>query len=113
MDQHSNIDIEVIERDDVVLVVVEGELDLCAAPAFEESLVKVGASEAASIVVDLDRVSFMDSAGLHLLLQFSLSEANRDRLALTRGSAQVQRLLEVTDLGRYLSFVPSPQLGSG
>ncbi|MGH2883285.1 MAG: STAS domain-containing protein [Solirubrobacteraceae bacterium] len=112
MHELSNIDIDIVERDDAVLVVVEGEVDLCAAPEFEQSLTWAGASEAPSIIVDLDRVSFMDSAGVHVVLQFSLSEANRSRLALTPGSPQVQRLLEVTGVRRYLSFVPSTGLGA-
>jgi anti-sigma B factor antagonist len=112
MYQHSNIEIEVLERDDVVVVAVEGEVDLCAAPELEESLNRVAARRAASIVVDLDRVSFMDSAGVHVLLQFALARENGTRLALTRGSRQVQRLFEITGVERYLPFAPSPGLGS-
>ena len=70
MDEHSNIDIDIVERDGVVVVVVQGEVDLYVAPEFEESLARAGASQAPSIVVDLDRVDFMDSAGVHVLLQF-------------------------------------------
>lgn len=112
MHQHSNIEIDIVERDGVVVVAVEGELDLYAAPEFEESLTRVGAGHAKPIVVDLDRVTFMDSAGVHVLLQFALSRGNGNRLALSGGSSQVRRLLEVTGVGRYLRFVASPQLGS-
>jgi anti-sigma B factor antagonist len=106
MDQYADMGIGIVERDGAVVVVVEGEVDLCAAPELTKSLARVGASEARKIVVDLDRVSFMDSAGVHVLLQFSLSERGRNRLALTRGSPQVRRLLELTGVGRYLTFVP-------
>jgi anti-sigma B factor antagonist len=109
----SNIDIDIVERDGVVVVALEGEVDLCAAPELEESLNRVAASNPSSIVVDLDRVSFMDSAGVHVLLQFSLAHGNRPRLALTRGSRQVRRLFEVTGVERYLPFVPSPELRAG
>ena len=108
MDDNANIDIDIVEYDDVVIVSVEGEVDLCAAPLFEESLAIAAATDVPAIVLDLDRVSFMDSAGVHVLLQFSISEQNRDRLTLTRGSSQVQRLLEITGVRRYLSFGPSP-----
>jgi anti-sigma B factor antagonist len=106
MDDHANnIGIDIVECDELVIVAVEGEIDLSAASLFEESLAIAGATDATAIVVDLDRVSFMDSAGVHVLLQFSVSEDNRDRLAVTRGSPQVRRLLEVTGVRRYLSFV--------
>jgi anti-sigma B factor antagonist len=105
-----NLDIDIVERDDAVLVVLEGEVDLCAAPRLEESLLRAAASPAPAIVVDLDRVSFMDSAGAHVLVQFSLSEQGRGRLSLTPGPPQVSRLFDMTGVRRYLTFVGSPQL---
>ncbi|HSC02309.1 MAG TPA: STAS domain-containing protein [Solirubrobacteraceae bacterium] len=107
----SNIDIDIVERDGVVVIALAGEVDLCAAPELEATLNRVAATDASSIVVDLDRVSFMDSAGVHVLLQFSLARGSGARLALTRGSRQVQRLFQVTGVERYLPFVPSPGLG--
>jgi anti-sigma B factor antagonist len=104
------IDIEIVEGNDMLVLVVEGELDLSAAPLLDESLAMAEATDASAIVVDLDRVSFMDSAGVHVLLQHSISKANRARLVLTRGSSQVRRLLEVTGVGRYLPFVYWPEL---
>ena len=111
MYEYPNLDIDIVERDGTVIVVLDGEIDLCAAPEFEASLNRVGAGHVKPIVVDLDRVSFIDSAGVHVLLQFSLAEGNGNRLALTCGSPQVRRLLEVTGVGRFLRFVASPQLG--
>jgi len=105
----SNIDIDIVERDGVVVVALEGEVDLCAAPELEATLNRVAAGPASSIVVDLDRVSFMDSAGVHVLLQFSLAHGNGTRLTLTRGSRQVRRLFEVTGVERYLGFVTEPR----
>jgi anti-sigma B factor antagonist len=105
----SNIDIEIVERDGVVIVTLEGEVDLCAAPELEATLNRVAATDASSIVVDLDRVSFIDSAGVHVLLQFSLARGTGARLVLTRGSRQVQRLFEVTGVERYLPFVTEPR----
>jgi anti-anti-sigma factor len=109
-DQRSQIDIDIVERDDMVVVVVEGEVDLSAASEFAAGLALAAGSQAPAIVIDLDRVSFMDSTGVHVLLQFSVSEGNHDRLTVTRGTPQVQRLFEVTGIRRYLSFVPSPGL---
>jgi anti-anti-sigma factor len=110
MEDHTNIGIDIVERDDVIVVAVEGEVDLCAASLFGQSLAIAAASETHAIVLDLDQVSFMDSSGVHALLQFSLSERGTGRLSLTRGSPQVRRLLDVTGVRRYLSFVASPAL---
>jgi anti-sigma B factor antagonist len=105
----SNIDIDIVERDGAVVIKLEGEVDLCAAPELEQTLNRVADSRASSIVVDLDRVSFMDSAGVHVLLQFSLARGAEVGLALTHGSRQVQRLFHVTGVERYLPFVTEPQ----
>jgi anti-anti-sigma factor len=64
MDYNATIGIDIVEHDDLVVVAVEGEVDLSAAALFEESLAIADATDAATIVVDLDRVSFMDSAGV-------------------------------------------------
>jgi len=56
-------------------------------------------------------VSFMDLAGVHVLLQFAVSEGDRDRLSFTPGSPQVRRLLDLTGVRRYLSFVRAPAPG--
>jgi len=45
---------------------------------------------------------------LRVLLQFAVSDSKRDRLSLTRGSPQVRRLLDLTGVRRYLSFVRAP-----
>ncbi len=108
MDGNPNIDIDIVEHDGMVVVAVEGEVDLCAADVFARSLAIAEEMNPPAIVLDLDRVSFMDSAGLHVLLQFSTAERTRDRVSVTQGSPQVQRLLEVTGVRGYLSFVRSP-----
>jgi anti-anti-sigma factor len=107
VDRNGDMSIEIVERDGAVIVVVDGEVDMCAAAEFKASLARAGATTARAIVVDLDRVSFMDCAGAHVLLQFSVSDAGRNRLALTCGSPQVQRLLELSGVRRYLTFVVS------
>lgn len=113
MDKHANIEIEVVDRHDMLVVVVEGEVDLSAAPLLDESLAMAAETDATAIVVDLNRVSFLDSAGIHVLLAHSLAERNRDRMILTRGSPQVERLLGLTGVERYVPFVGWPRTADG
>jgi hypothetical protein len=62
-DYADNIDIDIVEYEELVIVAVDGEVDLYSASVFEESLVVAGTTDAPAIIVDLDRVSFMDLAG--------------------------------------------------
>ena len=56
------------ENQDRLAVRVAGELDIATAPALESTLLHALDSEAASIVLDLERVSFIDSMGLRVLV---------------------------------------------
>jgi anti-sigma B factor antagonist len=99
--------IEIVERDDAVVLVVLGEIDIATAPTLEERLTEAEARDAANVIVDLDGVTFMDSTGLHVLVTHALSRDNGNRLRLTQGSPQVQRLFAVSGMLGHLPFVAS------
>jgi anti-sigma B factor antagonist len=101
--------IEIVQRDDAVVVVVIGEVDIATAPVLEQRLTEAEARDATSVIVDLDRVSFMDSTGLQVLVAHALSKDNGNRLFLTRGSAQVQRLFTISGMLDHLPFMPSEE----
>ncbi len=92
-------------RTDAERAVLElhGELDLSEAPVLAAELRELEHRGVAAIVLDLDDVSFLDSAGLRVIL------AARERarvaggeLALTAGTPQVRRLFEVAGVGDML-----------
>jgi anti-sigma B factor antagonist len=99
------LDIDTVEREGAVIVFVEGEIDLATAPLFDEKLVAAEATGARTVIVDLERVSFMDSTGLKILIKHALAEANGGRVHVTPGSAQVRRLFEITGMLQRVSFV--------
>jgi len=109
MGEDSNITIDICERAGALLMLVEGEVDLWTSPRFREALAAAQASDAPSIVVDLDNVTFMDSSGLHMLVRSAVSDEMRHRLTVTRGSPQVRRLFDISGVRRYLSFTASPE----
>src|SRR3954452_2918667 len=90
------------ERHDSSLeLVAEGELDMAAAFNFESKVeALLGEDDLRTVVLDLGRVDFVDSAGLGALL----SVRNRARelgidLEMPRVSGPVQRILDVTGIG--------------
>jgi anti-sigma B factor antagonist len=93
------------ERDgDVHIVELIGELDLDGAPRLEAELLRVEASDAASIVVDLGALEFIDSTGIRLLLMAAERSSQTGRLTLLKGPRQVHRVFEITDLVDRLPF---------
>ena len=60
------------------------------------------------VVLDLDDVQFIDSAGLRVVLAAHERTAERgQRLALTPGSPQVQRLLSIAGVDGHLQTIAS------
>jgi anti-sigma B factor antagonist len=97
--------IDTFGRDGSLVLALEGELDITTSPLLDSALERARATDAVGIVVDLIAVSFMDSTGLHLLIEHTRAEGSRRRIRVTKGSPQVQRLFELSAAQRYLLFV--------
>jgi anti-sigma B factor antagonist len=96
------------ERDRVVLG-LHGELDLLAAPRLQSEIELCESEPAAILVLDLEDVQFIDSAGLRVILAAHQRASDRGRrLALTPGSEQVGRLLSIAGVGDRLQMIASP-----
>jgi len=85
---------------DVAVVSVHGEIDLATAPMLREALVPVLERDRGPVVVDLSEVEFMDSSGVHVLVDtLQRLEPRHRRLAIAcREDSQVYRLLAVVGL---------------
>ena len=88
------------EHDDVAVLSVHGEIDLGTAPTLREVLQPVLELQTGPVVVDLSTVSFMDSSGVHLLVE-TLRRLQRQNRALTlvcHEESQVHGLLAFVGL---------------
>src|SRR5579872_4722648 len=93
------------EQDRVVLALV-GELDMASAPLLQRAVEDPALAEKALLVLDLDRLQFIDSTGLRIILAVrKLCRERGQELAVTRGSQQVERLLSVTGMTEHLRTV--------
>jgi anti-sigma B factor antagonist len=92
-----------------VILSLDGELDMATAELLERAIEDVDLDGITTVVLDLERLQFMDSTGLRIVL--SAHERCRQRglgLALTPGSQQVQRLLSVTGVAQHLQIIAAP-----
>jgi anti-sigma B factor antagonist len=86
-----------------------GELDLLSSPALEQALDAVAELDADLIIVDLRELDFMDSTGLHVIVEAQhRTRESGQSFALIRGGEQVQRLFDLTGLADALTIVDSP-----
>lgn len=86
-----------------------GELDLLSSPELARALDEVAASDVELVIVDLRGLEFMDSTGLHVVVQGQqrMHELGR-RYALIRGGEMVQRVFDLTGVSDALTIVDSP-----
>jgi anti-sigma B factor antagonist len=92
----------------VVLVVLTGELDLVSAGDFARELAPVVLERAALVVVDLAGVAFIDSSGLHMLVQTARQvESNGGIAVLAAPAVATRRVFEIARVGDIMAVAQS------
>jgi len=90
-------------------VVAGGEIDLATSPLLREALLNPEA-RAATVVLDLREVTFIDSSGLGVIVgQQKRAQEHDERFAVAVGGATaVQRILELSGLAKVLDIIADP-----
>jgi anti-sigma B factor antagonist len=93
--------LHIVGRTPVVVAAMTGEIDLANADTGEERLVAGVPSEADSLVLDLSAVTYLDSAGIRLILGVNerLHLRRQELRLVVPATAPIQRLIEITRLG--------------
>ena len=100
--------LERTDHDGVPHLELVGELDLSTANPLKLRLELIEREEPTTIVVDLRRVTFMDSIGLGILLAHLLRGRKVGReLVLVQGPQQIQDLFELTGTQDKFDWVPA------
>ena len=108
-DHQFRIDVEP-ERD-AVRVCPCGEVDLTTAGAIREKSEEMGALGFRRVVLDLRGVTFLDSTGLHLVLELlALSRDAAWEFAVVEGPADVQRVFELTGVRSLVPFIAPTEI---
>ena len=90
------------------VVVVTGELDVLTAPRLTMSLDDLIRRGQGNIVIDLSEAGFIDSLGLHTLLNLQRRLSHRSRsLAVVCGDGPIRRAIELARLEDALGVVAS------
>jgi anti-anti-sigma factor len=100
--------IDVRREEDRVVLSVHGELDLASAPLLQSEIEGIETGGVA-LVLDLEDLEFVDSTGLRIILAaHERAQECGHEFAVTRGSQQIQRLLDITRVGDHLRIIESP-----
>jgi anti-sigma B factor antagonist len=106
-EEHLRIDVRAAP--DRIVFELHGELDLLGAPLLQRRIEQADVGSRGIVVLDLQGLRFVDSAGLRVIL--SAHEGARQRgqeFALTRGSEQVRRLLSIAGVDEHLRVIAAP-----
>jgi len=99
-----------------VIVSLEGELDLATMDAVRAALTAAVSPTAATVIVDIARLSFMDASGLGLLIAAHRRCADAGcRLTLRHPTGVVERILDIASPTHHLSVerrAPSGRLAA-
>ena len=73
---------------------VEGELDIATQAALSDALDEA-LRTASPVLLDVSKLTFMDSSGLHCLLRATRNANGQPKVVLVRPSVAVMRVLEI------------------
>ena len=105
------LDVHRSPRDDCVVLVLVGELDLAGAPRLRQAVVAEAAAGERHVVLDLTAVDFLDSAGLGAMGGgLRRLRAHGGDLMVVCPEPRIRRVFESCDLDRV--FVLHPDVGS-
>jgi anti-sigma B factor antagonist len=106
-DEDDGLTVLVRHEPGYVLVTVAGEVDFASAAGLRERLVALAAA-GRPLVADLDRVSFIDAAGLGALAGAARhATAHGGSLRVVCGRRQIRRLFGLTRLDQAVPLVAS------
>jgi anti-sigma B factor antagonist len=100
------LDVRTEDRDGLVHMALMGELDLSSVAKVQEELRRIEADAPATLVVDLSKLTFLDSTGLRCIV--TADERAREqgrRIVIVRGPDAVQRVFAITRLEERLEIV--------
>jgi anti-sigma B factor antagonist len=100
------LDVRTEDRNGLVHLALVGELDLSTVAKVQEELRRIEASSPATVVLDLSKLSFLDSTGLRCIV--TADERAREegrRMVVVRGPDAVQRVFAITRLEERLEMV--------
>jgi anti-anti-sigma factor len=98
--------IDVRDSDALLVVALEGELDLLTVPLVEAAIAEHGASRAA-VVLDLRGLSFMDSSAIGLFVTLQQG-SNGTAMAFVAPPDAAGRVLDLSGIRSHMTWVADP-----
>lgn len=102
-EQPGQLMVVVRSEQEATLVAARGELDLLSAPLLSAEVGAILGADARPVAIDLTEITFIDSAGIHVLV--NASQRARRHLAVICSPGPVARALGLLGLSEMLNVV--------
>ncbi len=99
------MDISQREKDSIVVLDIQGEIDLYNAPEIKDTIQKLIDAQKYNIIINLEKVSYIDSSGIGALIS-SLSNLKKYQggLKIINVYASVKKVFELTKLTSFFEI---------
>jgi anti-sigma B factor antagonist len=94
-----DLDVDTSTRDSATVLSLRGEIDVYTSPRLRQALIDLIAQDATNIVVDMEKVDFLDSTGLGVLVGgLKRVKAKAGSLKLVVTQDKISKIFEITGL---------------
>ena len=90
-------------KKDSIILAIEGRVDTTTAPQLDD-MIKESAKTANSLVLDFEKVEYISSAGLRVLLTGHKAMANKYGLKIINANEDIKEIFEVTGFSDILNI---------
>lgn len=95
---------------DIFVCRLEGEIDFNNSPELRKSFIKLIEDQARKVILDLEKVTYIDSSGLATLVEMLQKLKNSSgRLKLANLQEKVKSVFEITKLEKIFEIYPQIQ----
>jgi anti-sigma B factor antagonist len=98
-------DVRFEREDETVVAILTGEVDMSNAASVQQRIAESVTPDDDAVIVDLSELAFMDSAGLHAVIELStvLGERRQQLLLCVPHESPIERAIEIIGLPHAVS----------
>jgi anti-sigma B factor antagonist len=103
-----NLDLETSKQGETSVISLRGEIDVYTAPRLRQALIDLVEGGARDIVVDMDKVDFLDSTGLGVLVGgLKRVKSNEGDMKLVVTQDRIMKIFDITGLAKVFPMFAS------
>jgi anti-sigma B factor antagonist len=96
-----DLELETSQREGIAVLALRGEIDVYTAPRMRQAIVDLVDAGSLNIVVDMDKVDFLDSTGLGVLVEgLKRVKTRNGTISLVITQDKILKIFDITGLNK-------------